>query len=130
MLTRFFPPKWRLRIVVLEILMIAFGLMQFAKTFDDITNTPKSAQNGENTMGTNGHNVPTKAEVQAQLVQQILKKYDNEAIIQMPLTEDETKAIEASLRNLADELTAQTLHKDKNKPDNQQIPNQQIVGAR
>ncbi len=107
MLARFFPPKWRLRIVVLEILIIAFGLVQFAKTFDTMTGTQKALQSDAN--GSDPAAIaPTQAEVQAQLVQMLADKYNKNALIPQPLSKEETEKLEAGIAALTAQLKAQT----------------------
>ena len=117
-LTRFFPPKWRLRIVVLEILSIAFGLVQFAKTFDQMTGPAHASEIAANGASNQEVAAPTQAEVQAQLVQMLAEKYNNNALVPTPLSKSETEQIEASISALTAQLNAQT-----KSPQNTSQPN-------
>lgn len=107
-LTRFFPPKWRLRIVVLEILVVSFGLVQFAKTFDKMTTPAQATEITANGAQITTVSEPTQAEVQAQLVQMLAEKYDKKALVPMPLSKNETAQIEASISALTAQLNAQS----------------------
>lgn len=75
MLGKLFPPKWRLRVLVIETLFLAASLMAFAKTFDKMT-TPQpkpAAISGE--IAQDSGALPSRAELQSQLAQMAVEKY-------------------------------------------------------